>query len=81
MWLRPSNALFVTAGPPPSPAARSGYACIERGVGYLAIPALREVVRTHPQAAGPRRELVTAYEDQDRHGEAVDLLLPAELRG
>ena len=53
-----------------------GYACIERGVGYLAIPALREVVRTHPQAAGPRRELVAAYEDQDRHGEAVDLLLP-----
>lgn len=53
-----------------------GYACIERGVGYLAIPALRKVVRTHPQAAGPRRELVAAYEDQDRHGEAVDLLLP-----
>ncbi|SEG49580.1 hypothetical protein SAMN05216223_105492 [Actinacidiphila yanglinensis] len=53
-----------------------GYTCIERGVGHLAIPALREVVRTHPQAAGPRRELVAAYEDQDRHGEAVDLLLP-----
>lgn len=55
-----------------------GYACIERGVGYLAIPALREVVRTHAQAAAPRRELVAAYEDQDRHGEAVDLLLPHE---
>jgi hypothetical protein len=80
MWLRPSNALFVTAGPhrprPPVPATRAS-----SGVGYLAIPALREVVRTHPQAAGPRRELVAAYEDQDRHGEAVDLLLPAELRG
>ncbi|MEY9875262.1 hypothetical protein ABH931_004763 [Streptacidiphilus sp. MAP12-33] len=55
-----------------------GYACIERGVGYLAVPALREVVRAHPQALGPRRELVAAYEDQDRHGEAVDLLLPHE---
>ncbi|SEL17759.1 hypothetical protein [Streptacidiphilus jiangxiensis] len=55
-----------------------GYACIERGIGYLAIPALRAVVRTHPQALGPRRELVAAYEDQDRHGEAVDLLLAHE---
>ncbi|MBY8886876.1 hypothetical protein K7472_18715 [Streptomyces sp. PTM05] len=55
-----------------------GYACVERGVAHLAIPALREVVRTHPEAVGPRRELVSAYEDQDRHGEAVDLLLPHE---
>lgn len=57
-----------------------GYACIERGVGHLAVPALREAVRISPQAAGPRRELVAAYEDQDRHGEAVDLLLPQEDR-
>jgi hypothetical protein len=55
-----------------------GYACIERDVYYLAIPALREVVRNHPQAAGPRRELVAAYEGEDRHGEAADVLLPYE---
>ncbi|MFI9151437.1 hypothetical protein [Streptomyces sp. NPDC053367] len=51
-----------------------GYACVERGVSYLAVPALREVLRTHPDAGGVVRELVSAYEREGRHAEAVELL-------
>lgn len=54
-----------------------GYACVERGVSYLAIPALREAVRLAPGSAGMLRELVSAYEDEGRHREAVDALLAA----
>ncbi|MFI6875596.1 tetratricopeptide repeat protein [Streptomyces sp. NPDC050400] len=55
-----------------------GYACIERGVPYLAIPALRAALRQAPDAAGIRRELVSAYERLGRHREAVDLLTTHE---
>jgi hypothetical protein len=51
-----------------------GYACVERGVSYLAVPALREVLRTNPGALGVMRELVSAYEREGRHTEAVELL-------
>ncbi|MET7370633.1 hypothetical protein ABZS61_33180 [Streptomyces sp. NPDC005566] len=55
-----------------------GYACVERGVSYLAIPALREAVRLAPGSSGMLRELVSAYEDEGRHRDAVDALLAQE---
>lgn len=55
-----------------------GYACIERGVPYLAIPALREALRQAPDSAGILRELVSAYEREGRHREAVDILTAHE---
>ncbi|MEV8097643.1 hypothetical protein [Kitasatospora sp. NPDC085879] len=67
-----------------------GYACIERGVSALAVPALREALRL---ALAPRRgglfgrapkptytpqqillELAVALEDEQRHAAAVELL-------
>ncbi|MFD8393187.1 tetratricopeptide repeat protein [Streptomyces sp. NPDC059680] len=48
-----------------------GYACIERGVSYLAIPALREALRRSDGSLLALRELVSAYEDEGRHREAV----------
>ncbi|MFJ6855158.1 hypothetical protein ACIQM3_32340 [Streptomyces sp. NPDC091271] len=55
-----------------------GYACVERGVPYLAIPALREALRLAPGSSGTLRELVSAYEDEGRHREAADALLAHE---
>ncbi|MFS0697432.1 hypothetical protein [Streptomyces nitrosporeus] len=55
-----------------------GYACVERGVSYLAIPALREALRLEPGSLGMLRELVSAYEDEGRHREAADALLAHE---
>ncbi|MFE6281309.1 hypothetical protein [Streptomyces sp. NPDC057877] len=51
-----------------------GYACVERGLSHLAVPALREVLRHNPDALVVVRELVSAYEDEGRHREAVELL-------
>ncbi|MEU4348121.1 hypothetical protein [Streptomyces sp. NPDC023838] len=51
-----------------------GYACIERGLSFLAVPALREVLTRNPGALRVMRELVAAYERENRHGEAVELL-------
>ncbi|MFE3519705.1 tetratricopeptide repeat protein [Streptomyces sp. NPDC059166] len=55
-----------------------GYACVERGVPYLAIPALREALRLVPGSAGLLRELVSAYEREGRHRDAADVLLAHE---
>ncbi|BDH06108.1 hypothetical protein HEK131_33350 [Streptomyces seoulensis] len=53
-----------------------GYACIERGVSFLAVPALRRA----PDSLGVLRELVAAYEDEGRHREAADELARYEDR-
>ncbi|MFE6337853.1 hypothetical protein ACFVOK_32260 [Streptomyces sp. NPDC057798] len=55
-----------------------GYACVERGVAYLAIPALREALRLLPGSRAALRELVSAYEREERHGEAVQVLAAHE---
>ncbi|MGW4290943.1 tetratricopeptide repeat protein [Streptomyces sp. NPDC004673] len=57
-----------------------GYACIERGVPYLAIPALRVALRAAPDSLGILRELVSAYEGEGRHREAADELARHEDR-
>lgn len=51
-----------------------GYACVERGVSSLAVPALREALRQVPASAAVLRELVSAYEREGRHREAVEVL-------
>ncbi|OKK08897.1 tetratricopeptide repeat protein [Streptomyces sp. CB02400] len=55
-----------------------GYACVERGVSYLAVPALREALRLAPDSPAVLRELVSAYEDEGRHRDAADALLAHE---
>ncbi len=55
-----------------------GYACVERGVPYLAIPALREALRLVPGSKAALRELVSAYEREGRHSEAVQVLTANE---
>ncbi|MFJ3496348.1 hypothetical protein ACIPPJ_22490 [Streptomyces sp. NPDC086091] len=55
-----------------------GYACVERGVSHLAIPALREALRLAPGSPAVLRELVSAYEDEQCHRKAADLLAAHE---
>lgn len=75
-----STAADALAARPGKPRALYdfGYACIERGVPYLAIPALREALRQAPDSAGILRELVSACEREGRHREAVDTLTAHE---
>jgi hypothetical protein len=60
-----------------------GYACIERGVSFLAIPALSAALRQVPGSPVILTELVAALEDEGRHAEAVAVLTErdADLRG
>ncbi|XRQ14041.1 tetratricopeptide repeat protein [Actinomadura welshii] len=53
-----------------------GYACIERGVAFLAIPALRAALAMLPDEPGLLMELVAALERENRHAEAVAALEP-----
>ncbi|MFB7716610.1 hypothetical protein [Nocardia sp. NPDC056100] len=55
-----------------------GYECIERGISFLAIPVLREALRLDPESTLALNELVTAFEDEYRHHEAVETLLAHE---
>lgn len=51
-----------------------GFECLEAGAPHLAVPALRAARRLAPAAAPALWELVSALEDQERHGDAVDEL-------
>lgn len=51
-----------------------GYACVEHGAGYAAVPALSEALRLAPDSPMVLSELVVALEDVGRHGEAVRVL-------
>ena len=51
-----------------------GYACIDHGAAYVAIPALSEALRRMPESPVVLTELVVALEEEGRHGEAVGLL-------
>lgn len=57
-----------------------GYACIDRGASYLAVPALSAALRLVPDSAAVLVELVAALEDVHRHGEAVTVLEEREAR-
>ncbi|WP_327265623.1 hypothetical protein OG444_33455 [Streptomyces sp. NBC_01232] len=51
-----------------------GYACVERGIAFLAVAPLREALRLLPDSRALRAELVSALEDENRHDEVVELL-------
>lgn len=53
-----------------------GYACIERGIAFLAIPPLRRAVELMPDEPVLVMELVSALERENRHAEAVAVLEP-----
>ncbi|MFD3519773.1 hypothetical protein [Streptomyces sp. NPDC058653] len=67
----------VLAEDPQSPQALYdfGYGCVERGVAFLAVPALREALRLAPDSYAVLDELVSALESENRHAEVVALLL------
>jgi hypothetical protein len=54
-----------------------GYACIERGVAFLAIPALRRALEIMPGEPTLLLELVSALQRENRHTEAVAALEPS----
>jgi hypothetical protein len=74
-----SSALTAT---PEEPRALFdfGYACIEHGAAYLAIPALSAALRRMPDSPAILTELVVALEEEARHGEAVGLLEERDAR-
>ncbi|MFC5746084.1 hypothetical protein [Actinomadura rugatobispora] len=51
-----------------------GHACVERGVSFLAVPALRSALTMAPRSTAVLNELVAALEDEVRHAEAVTVL-------
>lgn len=51
-----------------------GYACVERGVAFLAVAPLREALRLLPDSRPLLAELTSALEDEHRHAEAAALL-------
>ncbi|MBO3741507.1 hypothetical protein [Actinoplanes flavus] len=53
---------------------RLGWACIERGVSRIAIPLLEAALDAAPGHRGIVTELVAAYEDDYRYGDAVAVL-------
>ncbi|MBG7703161.1 hypothetical protein HCJ76_35155 [Streptomyces sp. MC1] len=77
-----ADASAALAATPEDPRALYdfGYACVERGVSDLAIPALRAALGLSGGALPVLRELVSAYEDGGRHREAVAELARHEDR-
>jgi hypothetical protein len=55
-----------------------GYSCVERGVAYLAVPALMRALGRAPEAGAVRMELVSALEAESRHAEAVEVLVGSD---
>jgi hypothetical protein len=51
-----------------------GYACLERGAGYLAVRPLARALDLAPQSAAVLSELVTALEQDGQHARAVAVL-------
>lgn len=51
-----------------------GYACVERGIPFLAIPALRRAVELMPDDTSLINTLAFALQQDDRHAEAVAVL-------
>lgn len=51
-----------------------GYACIERGLSFVAIPVLRGLLGWTSNVELVLTELVSAYEDEHRHAEALAVL-------
>ncbi len=78
--LADASAALAAAREDPRALYDFGYACVERGVSDLAIPALRAALGLSGGALPVLRELVSAYEDGGRHREAVAELARHEDR-
>ncbi|KOV78484.1 MULTISPECIES: hypothetical protein [unclassified Streptomyces] len=78
--LADASAALAAAPEDPRALYDFGYACVERGVSDLAIPALRAALGLSGGALPVLRELVSAYEDGGRHREAVAELARHEDR-
>ncbi|MBL1104125.1 hypothetical protein JK361_05810 [Streptomyces sp. 5-8] len=78
--LADASAALAAAPEDPRALYGFGYACVERGVPYLAVPALREALRRSDGALPVLRELVSAYEDEGRHREAATALARHDSR-
>ncbi|MFF9765622.1 tetratricopeptide repeat protein [Streptomyces sp. NPDC014636] len=78
--LADASAALAAAPEDPRALYDFGYACVERGVPYPAIPALREALRLSDGALPVLRELVSAYEDEGRHRDAMSELARHESR-
>jgi hypothetical protein len=72
--LRQAAAAVAADPDDPGKLYEYGYACVERGVSYLAVPALRRALDLAPGAPSLLTELVAALEDEARHAEAVAVL-------
>ncbi|WP_030162719.1 hypothetical protein [Streptomyces sp. NRRL S-244] len=51
-----------------------GYGCVEHGIAFLAVAPLRQALALVPDSRRLVQELVSALEDEHRHGEAAALL-------
>ncbi|MGI5130722.1 hypothetical protein ACQEVB_28220 [Pseudonocardia sp. CA-107938] len=69
-----AEALTAAAGP--QELYEYGYACIERGVAFLAVPALEEALAQLPDEPALLVELVAALQHEERHGDVVARLEP-----
>ncbi|WP_031024457.1 hypothetical protein [Streptomyces sp. NRRL WC-3725] len=78
--LADASAALAAAPEDPRALYDFGYACVERGVSDLAVPALRAALGLSGGALPVLRELVSAYEDGGRHREAVAELARHEDR-
>ncbi|WP_183064131.1 hypothetical protein [Streptomyces sp. gCLA4] len=71
-----ADAARTAAARPHEPQALYdfGYACVERGIPFLAVAPLREALGLLPDSRPLLTELVAALEDERRHAEAAALL-------
>ncbi|WP_067833625.1 hypothetical protein [Actinomadura kijaniata] len=72
--LREASGAVVREPASPQALYDFGYACIERGVPELGVPALREALELTGGAPPVLRELAAALERAERHREAVEVL-------
>jgi hypothetical protein len=74
------NAASALAAAPEEPQALFdfGYACIDRGAGFAAVPALSAALDLAPDAPAILGELVIALEETGRHADAVAVLASRE---
>jgi len=72
--LETASAALAAAPGEPRALYDFGYASVEQGAAYLAVPALSAALRRMPDSTPILTELVVALEEEGRHAEAVRVL-------